>query len=125
MSCVLALRSPSHGTGWEETWTFTGPDERLLRDCLGQLDEFATAPPVEQWDDRKRTRVVIADDRWRAALLVYQASDPGWTMTVSIQADQAWTADAARRLAELLPDRFADLRQSIRRRFDEPDEYTR
>ena len=74
---------------------------------------------MEQWDERERRKVIVADDRWKAALLVYPASDPGWTMTVSIQAEQAWTVDGALRLAELLPDRFGDLRQSIRQRFDE------
>ena len=37
---MLELRTPSEGTGWSETWTFTGADDRLLRDCLPQLAAF-------------------------------------------------------------------------------------
>jgi hypothetical protein len=39
-----------------------------------------------------------------------------------IQAESAWTADAARQLAKLLPDELSDLRDGIEQRFGSASE---
>jgi hypothetical protein len=49
------------------------------------------------WPDEPSTRHAIS-------------SDP-------VQAEEAWTADGARRLAVILPERLDDLREAIRVRF--------
>jgi hypothetical protein len=67
----LELRSPSGGTGTGEHWSFGGADDRLLRDCLDELAEFVTDAPLEEWDNRVRRHVVVAEDRWRAAMLLW------------------------------------------------------
>jgi hypothetical protein len=121
MQSALELRSPSAGTGWSETWTFSGRDEQMLRDCLSALDPHATPGPEERWDSHRRAYSVVGDDRWQAAMLLF-AIDPawqahGWSLPASRQAEAAWTADGARRLADMLPEALADLRAAIRQRF--------
>jgi hypothetical protein len=106
---VLEIRSPSNGTGWADCWTFSGADDRLLRDCLEDLAEYATEPPVTK------------ADRWRAALLF---SDDAKALHMGINAAhsteiRAWTSDGALRLAEILPARLASVRDAIIRRFDQ------
>jgi hypothetical protein len=116
--CRLELRSPSNGTGWSETWTFSGSDERLLRDCLCELDEFTTEPPLEVWDSHAFRRVIRTGDRWRAAMLLWP-DEPRARTAVAFddQADAAWTAYGALRLADVLPERLNDLRNALRARF--------
>ena len=120
MSVVLRLRSPSSdadGSEDREDRTFAGDGERILRAGLAQLDEFATLPPSEEWDEETQRTVIVSEDRWTAAMLLYSASgEGGWTMYVAIEADAAWTVEGARRLAELLPD-LDDVASAIRRRF--------
>jgi hypothetical protein len=116
---LLELRTPSEGTGWSETWTFTGADDRLLRDCLHQLAAFTTEPPAELWDPHAMRHVIQDDDRWRAAMLLWP-DEPWERHKVSFhprRADAAWTAPGAVQLAQLLPDRLDDLRAAIRTRF--------
>jgi hypothetical protein len=121
MQSALELRSPSDGTGWAETWTFSGRDEQILRDCLLALDPHATPAPEEPWDGQRHAYSVVGDERWQAAMLLF-AIDPaweahGWSLPTARQAEAAWTADGARRLADMLPDALGDLRTAIRQRF--------
>jgi hypothetical protein len=118
MRSELVLRTPSHGTGWEESWAFSGRDERLLRESLAQLDQYSTPAPLERWDNSKR--VIDPDDRWLAAMLLYPEDVRGANdrfANPQYRAEHAWTAAGARRLAELLPDDLVELRTSIERRF--------
>lgn len=118
MRSRLELRSPSNGTGWGDSWTFSGPDDRALRDCLDRLDEFVTPAPAERYDLR-RGRVIDAPHRWTAAMLLYTVdpSDLGSLSPETFWADAAWTAEGAIQLAEILPERLADLRVDIIHRF--------
>ena len=115
----LELRSPSGGTGTGEHWSFGGADDRLLRDCLDELAEFVTDAPLEEWDNRVRRHVVVAEDRWRAAMLLWpdEPFERGQQSFNPIRAKAAWTCDGALRLAELLPERLGDLRVAILARF--------
>jgi hypothetical protein len=96
MRSRLEVRSPSHGTGWAETWVFSGNDDRVLRDCLDELEAF---------------RAPDGADRWTAALVFEE--NPSGTADVP----RTWTPDGARRLAELLPEQLTDLRDAIGARF--------
>src|SRR5947207_14111708 len=69
MRSLLILRSPSQGTGWEERWSFSGSDDRVLRDLLAQLDAFRVQPPRESWDLSRGH--VIEGDRWVAAMVLH------------------------------------------------------
>jgi len=117
--CTLELRSPSNGTGTGETWAFSGRDERLLRDCLDQLDAFANEPPVRRDAWHKHCDVVGADGRWLAAMELWP--DEPWRQGQPWlrpgRPDAAWTAEGARRLAEILPERLSDVATAIRARF--------
>jgi hypothetical protein len=114
----LELRSPSNGTGWGDTWIFSGPDDRVLRECLDQLNEFVTPTPAERYDMR-RGFVIDAPDRWLVAMLLFtiEPSELGKLSSETSWADAAWTAEGAIQLAEILPERLADLRADIVRRF--------
>jgi len=106
MRSILELRSPSNGTGWRDSWTFSGADDRLLRDHLEALAQHVTEPPTES-------------DRWRAAMLF---SDDDGALRMGINAApagevRAWTAEGALQLAELLPERLGDVRDAILARF--------
>jgi hypothetical protein len=114
---ALELRSPSNGTGWSDRWSFSGVDDRLLRESLAQLAAFATPPPKEDWSLKAR-RHILAEDRWRAAMLLWPDEPTTRHMPTDRRcAEAAWTADGALALAELLPDRLADLRDGILARF--------
>jgi hypothetical protein len=118
MRSLLVLRAPSNGTGWQGQHAFNGADEHALRDCLDQLVAFTTPAPVERWDSRKHGRVIEAECRWTAAMLLYADEPYVLDRTVEpVSAEAAWTADGARRLAELLPERLDSLRTDIRARF--------
>jgi hypothetical protein len=56
---------------------------------------------------------------WLAAMLLWpdEPSERGRMTFDPIQADEAWTAEGALRLAELLPERLDDLRAAIVARF--------
>jgi hypothetical protein len=106
---ILEIRSPSNGTGWADSWTFSGADDRLLRECLEKLADYVTEPPVTK------------ADRWRAAMAF---SDDEKALHMGINAApssevRAWTSDGALRLAEILPARLASVREAIIRRFAE------
>jgi hypothetical protein len=113
MRSVLVLRSPSHGTGWEERWSFRGNDERVLRDRLAELDAFQVEPPLETWDLKRGH--VIEGDRWAAAMLLWP--DEAARRVFPSPAECAWTAEGAVRLAESLPETFGNLRAAIYARF--------
>ncbi|MCW3024410.1 MAG: hypothetical protein JWR30_3732 [Conexibacter sp.] len=117
--CLLELRSPSDGSGTGETWAFSGVDGRALHACLDDLDDFTTDAPNER-RTYKHGHVVEADDRWRAAMLLWpdEPSQRGRISSVPVRADAAWTQDGARRLAEILPERLDDLRAAIIARFN-------
>ena len=118
MRSVLELRSPSNGTGWAETWSFSGADDRLLRACLRSLHECATAPPREGWDSTGRRHVIADEDRWRAAMLLWaDERSERRAQFQPIQADEAWTTEGALQLAEILPERLSDVRTAILERF--------
>jgi hypothetical protein len=114
----LELRSPSNGTGWGDTWTFSGPDDRMLRECLDQLDAYVTPAPAER-HDRRRGSVIDAPDRWTAAMLLYSVEPAalGRLPAETFWADAAWTAAGAIQLAEILPEWLVDLRADILQRF--------
>lgn len=113
-----AAHSPTHaerpraqiavnGTGWRDTWTFGGADDRPLRACLEDLAEYVTEPPIE----RRKT--------WRAAM---PFSDDHRALRMGIDAApraeaRAWASDGALQLAEILPERLGDLRDAIIERF--------
>jgi hypothetical protein len=106
MRSILEIRSPSNGTGWADRYTFSGADDRLLRECLDGLADYTTEPPAKP-------------DRWTAAMLF---SDNEKAVGMGINAAprtevRAWTSDGALRLAEVLPERLADLRDAIVERF--------
>jgi hypothetical protein len=109
MRSFLEIRSPSNGTGWRHSWTFSGADDRLLRECLEHLAEYVTEPPVTK-ADRWRAAMVFSDDE-RAVQMGINAV-PGTEI-------QAWTLDGALALAEILPARLVSVRDAIVRRFDE------
>jgi hypothetical protein len=79
---------------------FSGNDDRILRDCLDELDDFIAPNGA---------------DRWTAAV-VFEENPVG-----AADALRAWTPDGARRLAQLLPDELADLREDIEARFGETE----
>jgi hypothetical protein len=118
MRSELVLRSPSDGTGWEESWAVSGHDESTLRGYLAKLDRYLTPAPLERWEQSKR--VIDADDRWQAAMLLFPEDVRGANHRFAhpqFRAEQAWTAAGARQLGQLLTDEHADLRASIERRF--------
>jgi hypothetical protein len=119
MGSQLVLRSPSDGTGWEDSWAFSGRDESALRDRLGQLDEYLTQAPSERWAPDRASPVIEADDRWLAAMLLFadDVYSERFGVSAVIRAEAAWTAEGARRLAELLPEALGDLRAGIQQRF--------
>ncbi|MDA0167894.1 hypothetical protein OJ998_02260 [Solirubrobacter taibaiensis] len=104
---MLEIRSPSNGTGWADRWTFSGADGRLLRDCLEELAEYATEPPVTK-ADRWRAAMVFTDDE--NALRLGLGAAPRSEI-------RAWTSDGALQLAEILPARLASVRDAIIHRF--------
>jgi hypothetical protein len=63
--------------------------------------------------------VIDADDRWKAAMLLYpdEPSERGRISFETLRAEAAWTAAGALRLAEILPDRLDELRGDIMARF--------
>jgi hypothetical protein len=77
------------------------------------LDAFRIDPPRESWDLKRGH--VIEGDRWVAAMLL--RPDDARAGMLPPPAEAAWTADGTRRLAELLPQAFDDLRAAIRARF--------
>jgi hypothetical protein len=94
-----------------------------LRACLAQLDEFATLPPTEDWDEETQRTVIVSEDRWTAAMLLYPVSGAdGWTAYRAFQADAVWTVQGTHRLAELLPDRLDEVASAIRRRFTQGEQ---
>jgi hypothetical protein len=118
MRSELVFRSASDGTGWEESWAFSGSDDSRLRAHLARLDRYTTPTPVERWEQGRH--VIDAEDRWLAAMLLFSDEVRGINHRFAhpqFRAEQAWTAAGALRLAELLPDEFADLRASIELRF--------
>lgn len=117
MRSELEVRSPNQGTGWADSWTFSGRDESTLRDCLAHLDAYLTPAPIEHWNPKKHRRVIEAEDRWRAAMLLFTNEEYDRQHAPEIQAERAWTVDGALHLAELLPDDLADVRDGIQRRF--------
>jgi hypothetical protein len=108
MRLHLELRSPTNGTGWQDTWTFTGADAAALDRCLDDLDAYLTDPAPTD------------GDRWRAAILLFPPewydAHVRWTPEPP-PADRAWTAEAAPVLAALLPERLAGLREDLLARF--------
>jgi len=115
----LVLRSPNNGVGWEDNWAFSGRHESVLRDHLAQLNEYLTPAPLEPWDSKQHQRVIEADDRWLAAMLLFtdDVYSKRFSIEPVIQAETAWTVEGARHLAELVPDELSDLRDGIERRF--------
>jgi hypothetical protein len=114
MRSLLILRSPAHGTGWQEQWAFSGTDDRILRDHLARLRAFEVDAPDESWDLKHGHR--FQGNRWVAAMLLHpdeSSDDP----LLPPPAEAAWSAEGALRLADLLPDRCADLRAAIYARF--------
>ena len=95
MRSKLILRHP-----WKQPpetwWYFNGRDDRVLRDYAERLGTFTTPNP----DDRHREALVLRDDE--------QANPSSDGSLVG-----AWKSDGALKLAELLPDEFADVRASI------------
>src|SRR5947208_7108809 len=113
MRTLLVLRSPSEGTGWQETWSFSASDDHVLRSHLDGLDAFQVAPPEEDWDLKRGH--TIEGDRWATAMLLHP--DDRIEGVLLPPAEAAWTAEGALRLAESLPERFDDLRAAIYARF--------
>ena len=107
----LILNRPWQGTGNASEWTFSGADERLLRDCLDQLASHSTDQ---------------VEDRWEAAIVfgpVVASTELSRSERVSASAwgygtpRRAWTIDGALALAGLLPESFGDLREDLTRSF--------
>lgn len=118
MRSELVLRSPSNGTGWEESWTFSGADESLLRDYLAKLEPYLTPAPTEGWE--RGEHVINTDDRWLAAMLLFPDEVRGINHRFAhpqFQAEAAWTSAGALELAALLGDELVDLRTNINQRF--------
>jgi hypothetical protein len=86
---------------------------------LTLLVAHLTPAPVERWDPKRHGRVVEAEDRWLAAMLLFtdeeykRRSYP----TPPVRAEAAWTVDGARKPATLLPDELDELRLAIEQRF--------
>jgi hypothetical protein len=102
---MLRLNSPWRGTGWFETWTFSGKDGRTVRDCCLQLDTFSVEDP---------------EDRGQAAVVLYWidfAGQSDYQVGPNPPVAGAWNIEGAARLADLLPDSLADVRDGIRARF--------
>jgi hypothetical protein len=97
MRSWLILNTPWQGTGNRHEWSFTGPDDAALRECLDRLDKSTAGDP---------------EDRWTAAI-VFGFSDSGRART----AESAWTIDGALTLAEILPPELNDLRDDLRQSF--------
>jgi hypothetical protein len=114
MRSLLVLRSPSHGTGWQDQWAFSGKDERVLRDHLTELVMFEVGVPQESWSLKQGHR--FEGDRWAAAMLLCPDEDSEGRLLLA-PAEAAWSAAGALRLADSLPDRFDDLRAAIHARF--------
>jgi hypothetical protein len=108
MRSVIRLNSPWQGTGNAEIWSFDGHDDRELRDCLAQLDAFTVDDPT---------------DRWTAAVIHYDVDYDGQgfgALEHDFRPSAQWNRAGALRLAELLPDALADLRDDLESRFTNP-----
>jgi len=101
---MLQLFSPWRGTGWGETWTFSGKDGEVVRDCCMQLDSFAVDDHADHWN-----AVVVLS--WID--FPEQPAGNGPAPPVA----GAWNIAGALRLAELLPETLADVRGALVDRF--------
>ena len=97
MRSWLILNTPWQGTGNRHECSFTGSDDKALRECLSWLDESIVGDP---------------DDWWTAAI-VFGFSDPGRARTT----ESAWTIDGALSLTEILPPALNDLADDLRQSF--------
>jgi hypothetical protein len=97
----------------QEQWTFSGADDRVLRDHLAALDAFRVDAPTESWDLKRGHR--IEGDRWIAAMLLHPGDESAGL--IPPPAEAAWSTEGALQLAELLPEAFDDLCAAIRTRF--------
>jgi hypothetical protein len=95
------LGAPATECSW---WSFSGAEDSALRDCLEQLDEFVVTNPSGRWSSPVVFGMVGAGRRFG-------------TLPEPITFENAWTAKGARRLADLLPDAFSDVREDILNRF--------
>lgn len=93
----IVLNSPWQGTGNRSRWSFSGNDDAALRACLERLNDFRTPDPTDWW----------------TAAVVFYFSDP----EIVPRPEGAWTAEGALKLAELLPDDLADVRDDLIGRF--------
>jgi hypothetical protein len=108
MRSLLRINSPWQGTGNAQDWSFDGSDDRDLRDCLAQLDAFTVPDPT---------------DRWSAAAVHFEVDYEGQgfgALGHDFRPAGQWNRAGALRLAELLPDALADLRDDLRSRFTNP-----
>jgi hypothetical protein len=78
-----------------------------------------TEPPFERGARQTTSPVARKPDRWRAAMLF---SDHAQALHMGIAAApreevRAWTSEGALQLAEVLPERFGEVRVAIVKRF--------
>jgi len=112
------LLSPSEGTGWRDTWSFSGSEATALQAELAKLEEFRVPDPQWHWDAKTHQEVCTADDRWLAAMILYPGERSEWAGLRIPPAEAAWSSAGALRLAKLLPETFADLKGDILKRFE-------
>jgi hypothetical protein len=105
----LTLNRPWQGTGNASDWTFSGPDENTLRECLDSLVGFEAAD---------------SGDRWEAAIVFGPVEGKPVPFRRGRKygvrpgtAERAWTIDGALALAEILPDSLSGLRDDLKESF--------
>lgn len=105
MRSFLILNTPWQGTGNRSTWTFSGRDEKTLRDCLDNLRGCEAPDPNDRW-----TAAIAFGSAEQGPILVKRDRsydiEPG-------ERERAWTIDGALALAELLPETLSDLRTDL------------
>ena len=117
MRSRFRFRSQSIGAHWSEPWSFSGADERALRDCLDQVGDFLTAAPAEHHELSEGPRRDRRDGSLAMVLYAVEAEALRRHWSDPFRADAAWTAEGAIKLAEILPERLDDLRRDILKHF--------
>jgi hypothetical protein len=106
MRSVLELNRRYRGDSLP-VWEFSGNDERALADCLDQLDEYA----VDDFNDRRIAAIVFRPTEG-ISYTVDRVRGTQYRIGPAMRI-RAWNVDGALALADLLPERLADLREDL------------
>src|SRR3954471_8847432 len=104
MRSYLLLNRPGEPATKCSWWSFSGAEERAMRNCLEQLDEFV---------------ITNHNGRWSSPLIFGRVGEGRiyGALPEPITFERAWTARGALKLSDLLPEGFSDVREDILRLF--------